>query len=438
MTKLKLLILLISTITLIPIQVLLSKEITQDFSGIESIEVNPQSVKLDNPFDYSQVVTMAKLNNGQIIDATRNAKVEVQGDAVKISKSGLIEPIKDGNAILNFELNGQKASVSVQVSGQGKKFNPDYVRDIMPVVSRMGCNQGTCHGSKDGKNGFKLSLRGYDPIYDIRAFTDDLGARRVNVAAPDSSLLLLKATGAVPHEGGQITKPDSNYYNIVKQWIAGGAKLDLSTPKVQGIEVFPKNPVVEKIGSKQQIRVVATFADGLKRDVTREAFVQSGNTEVAEPEKDSNSLITTIRRGEAPILIRYEGNYAATTVTVMGDRSGFVWEQPAANNKVDELVASKWERMKIKPSGLCDDYEFVRRVYLDLTGLPPSAEVLQQFVSDNKPQKVNSLQSHVWKYSSDLETHTVETHIYRLRKKMLKSFNDNNFIKYDKKGYFLV
>ncbi|MEC7639355.1 MAG: DUF1549 domain-containing protein, partial [Verrucomicrobiota bacterium] len=374
MTKLKSLILLISTVSLLPIQILSSKEITQDFSGIQSLEVNPQSVKLDNPFAYSQVVTMAKLNNGQIIDATRDAKVEVQGDAVKISQSGLIEPIKDGNAILNFDLNGQKASISVQVTGQSKIFEPDYVRDIMPVVSRMGCNQGTCHGSKDGKNGFKLSLRGYDPIYDIRAFTDDLGARRVNVAAPDSSLLLLKATGAVPHEGGQITKPDSNYYNIVKQWIAGGAKLDLSTPKVTSIEVFPKNPVVEKIGSKQQIRVVATFADGYKRDVTKEAFVQSSNTEVAEPAKESHSLITTIRRGEAPILIRYEGNYAATTVTVMGDRSGFVWEQPETNNKVDELVASKWERMKIKPSGLCDDYEFVRRVYLDLTGLPPSAE----------------------------------------------------------------
>ena len=118
MTKLKSLILLISTITFIPIQVLLSEEITQDFSGIESLEVTPQSVILDNPFAYSQVVTMAKLNNGQIIDATRNAKVEVQGDAVKISKSGLIEPIKDGNAILNFEVNGQKASVSVQVSCQ--------------------------------------------------------------------------------------------------------------------------------------------------------------------------------------------------------------------------------------------------------------------------------------------------------------------------------
>ena len=156
MTKLKSLILLISTVSLLPIQILSSKEITQDFNGIQSLEVNPQSVKLDNPFAYSQVVTMAKLNNGQIIDATRDAKVEVQGDAIKISQSGLIEPIKDGNAILNFDLNGQKASISVQVTGQSKQFEPDYVRDIMPVVSRMGCNQGTCHGSKDGKNGFKL------------------------------------------------------------------------------------------------------------------------------------------------------------------------------------------------------------------------------------------------------------------------------------------
>ena len=108
---------------------------------------------------------------------------------------------------------------------------------------------------------------------------------------------------------------------------------------------------------------------------------------MAEPEKESHSLINTIRRGEAPILIRYEGNYTATTVTVMGDRSEFVWQQPSANNKIDELVASKWERMKILPSGLCDDYEFVRRAYLDITGLPPSAQVIQEFVSDKTNQK---------------------------------------------------
>ncbi|MEE2966286.1 MAG: DUF1549 domain-containing protein [Verrucomicrobiota bacterium] len=358
-----------------------------NLSEIDSITLNPTVIQLDSPFANAQVIATAKLLSGDSIDVTRLAKITVQGDSAKINETGFVEPLKDGNSTINFEHKGKKVSLSVKVQGQENEFKPDYVRDIMPVISRMGCNQGTCHGSKDGKNGFKLSLRGYDPIYDIRAFTDDLGGRRVNAAAPDSSLLLLKATGAVPHEGGQITKINSDYYNIVKSWISGGAKLDLSTPKVKGIEVFPKNPVVQKIGTKQQIRVVATYHDGLKRDVTREAFVQSGNTEVAEPEKANHSLITTIRRGEAPILIRYEGNYTATTVTVMGDRSGFVWQQPPANNKIDELVASKWERMKILPSGLCDDYEFVRRAYLDITGLPPSAQVIQDFVSDNRDQK---------------------------------------------------
>ena len=359
----------------------------ENLQDIESLSLNPTEIQLGSPFANAQVIATAKLMSGDSIDVTRLAKVTILGDSAKINESGFIEPLKDGNSTINFEHKGKTVSLSVKVQGQANEFKPDYVRDIMPVISRMGCNQGTCHGSKDGKNGFKLSLRGYDPIYDIRAFTDDLGGRRVNVAAPDSSLLLLKATGAVPHEGGQVTKINSDYYNIVKSWIAGGAKLKLSTPKVKGIEVFPKNPVVQKIGTKQQIRVIATYHDGLKRDVTREAFVQSGNTEVAEPEKESHSLINTIRRGEAPILIRYEGNYTATTVTVMGDRSGFVWQQPPANNKIDELVASKWERMKILPSGLCDDYEFVRRAYLDITGLPPSAQVLQDFVSDNRDQK---------------------------------------------------
>ena len=359
----------------------------ENLPEIESLSLNPTEIQLGSPFANAQVIATAKLIGGDSIDVTRLAKATIQGDSAKINESGFVEPLKDGNCTINFELKGKTVSLSVKVQGQANEFNPDYVRDIMPVISRMGCNAGTCHGSKDGKNGFKLSLRGYDPIYDIRAFTDDLGGRRVNVAAPDSSLLLLKATGAVPHEGGQVTKINSNYYNIVKSWIASGAKLNLSTPKVKGIEVFPKNPVVQTIGTKQQIRVVATYNDGVKRDVTRDAFVQSGNTEVAEPEKGSHSLINTIRRGEAPILIRYEGNYTATTVTVMGDRSGFVWQQPPANNKIDGLVASKWERMKILPSGLCDDYEFVRRIYLDLTGLPPSTQVIQDFVSDTTNQK---------------------------------------------------
>src|SRR4029079_15227472 len=137
------------------------------------------------------------------------------------------------------------------------------------------------------------------------------------------------------------------------------------------IEIFPQDPVTQQIGSRQQMRVVASYVDGATRDVTAEAFIESGNADVATIE---SGLITTLRRGEAPVLARYEGNYAATTVTVMGDRTGFVWKEPESWSKIDELVAAKWKRMKIAPSELCSDLEFIRRVYLDLTGLPPTPD----------------------------------------------------------------
>ena len=120
--------------------------------------------------------------------------------------------------------------------------------------------------------------------------------------------------------------------------------------------------------------------------MTREAFLESGNTEVATANK--SGLLTALRRGEAPILVRYEGAYAATTLTVMGDRSGFAWKQPPAFNKIDELTAAKWQRMKIMPSDLCDDTDFLRRVSIDLTGLPPSADDVRAFVADARPSKV--------------------------------------------------
>ena len=360
---------------------------TPAIPDVESLSVSPPEIHLNSPVAYSQLIATAKLTTGDSIDVTRIADITVKGDAVTVTDLGIVEGAKNGKATVVINLKGKNASIAVTVTGIGDDIQADYVRDVMPVISRLGCNAGTCHGAKDGKNGFKLSLRGYDPIYDIRALTDDLGARRVNVAAPDSSLMLLKATATVPHEGALVTKVGSDYYKILRAWIAGGVKFEPSTPRVSKIEVSPKNPVVQTIGTRQQMRVIATYADGLVRDVTREAFVESGNAEVAEPEKGKPALITTLRRGEAPILVRFEGKYAATTVTVMGNREGFTWQQPPTNNRIDELVAEKWQRMKILPSALCDDYEFIRRAYLDITGLPPSVPSVLAFIEDQQPQR---------------------------------------------------
>src|SRR5262249_21472816 len=154
-------------------------------------------------------------------------------------------------------LAGKCAVVPVEVSGTKVEVKTDFVRDVTPVISKLGCNQGTCHGSAQGKNGFKLSLRGYDPLFDVRALTDDHASRRVNLASPDDSLMLLKSTGSVPHVGGQVIRPGEPYYATIRNWIAAGAKLDRSTAKVARIEVFPLNPIVERVGSKQQVRVLA-------------------------------------------------------------------------------------------------------------------------------------------------------------------------------------
>src|SRR5262245_38977455 len=194
----------------------------------------------------------------------------------------------------------------------------------MPVLSSVGCNAGTCHGSAEGKNGFKLSLRGYDPLFDHRALTDDLEGRRFNRAAPDTSLMLLKPSGKVPHTGGAVIKDGDPYYELLKSWIGNGAQYDPKSPRVKSIEVFPKNPVVPLQGMKQQTRVLATYTDGKVRDVTAESFVESSNTEVASAEK--GGLVTALRRGEAALMARYEGAYAATTLVIMGDRTGFQWK----------------------------------------------------------------------------------------------------------------
>ncbi|MBM3459827.1 MAG: DUF1549 domain-containing protein, partial [Armatimonadetes bacterium] len=353
---------------------------------VAALSVEPAELRLNQRFDYAQLVVTAKLKSGETLDVTRQARVQFSSPVASASRLGLVSPSRNGRAVMTISAAGRAVRVPVTVAGMEVAPRVDYVRDVQPVLSRLGCTQGTCHGSKDGKNGFKLSLRGYDSIEDTRSLTDDLRSRRVNLASPADSLMLLKATANVPHMGGRVVQPTDAYYQILHAWIGQGAKLNRATPRVTRIRMSPENPTVQREGERQQFRILATYADGRVRDVTREAFVESGNSEVATANRAG--VLTALRRGEAPILARFEGQYAATTLTVMGDRSGFVWKQPESYNRVDELAAAKWQRMKILPSDLCGDAEFMRRVYLDLTGLPPTAEAVRQFLADPASTRV--------------------------------------------------
>ena len=182
-----------------------------------------------------------------------------------------------------------------------------------------------------------------------------------------------------------MTPGDPNH-SILRRWIADGSKLDLDSPRVSRIEVQPINPIVQSTSARQQVRVVAYYPDGSSRDVTREAFIESGNTEVATA--NAAGLLSAVRRGEAPILARFEGAYAATTLTVMGNRDGYEPPAPESWSRIDELVAEKWRRVKLVPSELCDDATFLRRVYLDLTGLPPTSDQVREFLADSAPTRL--------------------------------------------------
>ncbi len=351
-----------------------------------ALRAEPAAIQLKNRFAYAQLLVTAQLDSGDLVDVTRMVEARPAEGLVGVTRSGLVRPVADGRTTLGLTLAGLKVEVPVAVAGVRERAKVDFVHDVNPVLSRLGCNQGTCHGSAQGKNGFKLSLRGYDPIFDVRALTDEQAARRVNLASPDDSLMLLKPTGAVPHVGGQVMVPGEPYYETLRGWIVDGATLKVDTPRVARIELTPANPIIQQVGLKQQIRVVATYVDGEVRDVTREAFVESGNTEVVSANR--SGVMTSLRRGEAPLLARFEGAYAATTLTVMGDRTGFAWEPPPTYGRVDELVAAKWRRLKIKPSGLCTDAEFLRRAHLDLTGLPPTADDVRAFLADPRDGRV--------------------------------------------------
>ncbi len=361
-------------------------EVLPEGTPLVDIEVQPAKIEIRRPNDYVQLLVSAKYAGGTSADITRSAKLEVAAPLAELTARGQLHPRADGTTELRVSFGGKTVTVPVVISGAGGRLESDFIRDVNPVMTKLGCNQGTCHGAKDGKAGFKLSLRGYDPEYDLRSLTDDMASRRVTVASPDDSLMLLKTVAEVPHEGGRRAHREDKYYQILREWIAGGAQLNLAAARVSGIELSPKNPVLQRIGSRQQVRVLAHFTDGSSRDVTNEAFVESGNTDVASV--DSTGLVTTLRRGEAPMLARYEGNYSATTVTVMGDRSGFEWKEPVSWTPVDSLVAAKWKRMQIEPSGLCTDGEFLRRVTLDLTGLPPTSEALQAFLADTRDSRI--------------------------------------------------
>jgi hypothetical protein len=249
----------------------------------------------------------------------------------------------------------------------------------MAVLSKAGCNAGQCHGNANGKAGFKLSLRGQDPDWDFNALTRDMFGRRANPEVAGQSLILLKPTTQVGHEGGLRFKPDSTEYQVLREWIASGMPPDPpDAPTLRRLDVSPSEKILFEPAGEVQLRAVAVFSDGSRRDVTRMAVYDAANGLVTI---NHDGLVQRQGSGETTVLVRYLQTQVPVRLAFMPARPGFVWDHPSANNFIDDHVFAKLQTLRIQPSALCSDAEFIRRAYLDLLGILPTPEEAKAFVT---------------------------------------------------------
>ena len=274
----------------------------------------------------------------------------------------------------------------IRLPGGGTVGKVDFERHVMGLFGRMGCNSGSCHGSFQGKGGFRLSLFGYEPEKDYRALTRDLQGRRIDRNDPDNSLLLLKATGRVEHGGQQRFGKGTWAYQLFRTWIEQGATWTKGSGEVAALRITPAEYAFAKAGQKGQLRVTARFADGSEEDVTPLCDFRTNDDGVAEV--TSLGEVKTVRAGDTAVIVSYRGNVVPVRILVPGELpAGTSYPEVAEANFIDTAVFAKLRRLNIVPAELCDDASFLRRVTIDTIGTLPTPQQVREFLADDRPDK---------------------------------------------------
>jgi hypothetical protein len=352
-----------------------------------SLTVFPADIDLTGARDRQLVVVQATYDDGITRDVTGEAEIVAGNPALLRREGNTYWPAADGETMLSVKYGGQEVAVPVKVARAAETPALSFRLDVMPVFMRAGCNTGSCHGAARGKDGFRLSLFGFDPDGDHHRLTREMIGRRINLAVPAESTLLEKATGAVPHTGGKRFEPDSEQYRVLHDWIKAGAPSDdVSTlAKPVALELSPPSAVLDGAGTTQQMTVRARYSDGTDRDVTGLAVFLTNNETSAKVSPDG--LITAGERGEAFVMARFETFTVGSQVLVLPKGLQFTYPDEKDVNYIDTFVANKLKKLRIAPSGLCGDEDFVRRAYIDIVGLVPTVEEYQAFMSSTQPDK---------------------------------------------------
>ncbi|HEY1860969.1 MAG TPA: DUF1549 domain-containing protein, partial [Gemmataceae bacterium] len=349
--------------------------------------VQPASITLAGPRAMQQVIVTGRYADDTVRDLTPFCEWSLENaETAAISGDGFLVPRKNGDTALIVKAGGQSARVPVSVKEFDKTQPVRFRHEVIAALNVGGCNSGPCHGTPSGKAGFRLSLRGFDPAADYQQLTRDVMGRRTDRNEPGQSLMLQKALGRVPHEGGQRFPADSVPARAVRDWLTEGLHDDpADLPALKGIEILPGPRVLNDPARWQQLAVQAHFADGSVRDVTRLTVFTSSDTAVAEV--GSAGLVEFRQAGEAAILCRYLSALQSIRLTFLEPRKGFSWTAPPENNYVDKHVFAKLKMLSIPPSGLCTDQEFVRRAFLDVCGVPPTPDETKEFLASTDKDK---------------------------------------------------